>query len=100
VAAKCDSESDLRNTRALSQAQNGPSRGASCWLDRPSLLMIGEHGRLSGEADAETSSTSAKRRKSQTTKAGHGRRHTAPVTVHDDFVIGKRLRARDLLSGR
>jgi isoleucyl-tRNA synthetase len=60
------------------------------WLDRPSLLMVGEHVTLGGEADAETElDVSEARDKSATTKAGTGCVHTAPGHGHDDFVIGK-----------
>src|SRR6267378_1718413 len=61
------------------------------WLDRPSLLMVGEHVTLGGEADAETElDVSEAREKSATSKAGTGLVHTAPGHGHDDFVIGKR----------
>src|SRR5882724_4502761 len=61
------------------------------WLDRPSLLMVGEHVTLGGEADAETElDVSEAREKSATSKAGTGCVHTAPVHGHDDFVIGKK----------
>ena len=60
------------------------------WLDRPSLLMVGEHVTLGGEADAETElDVSEARDKSVTGKAGTGLVHTAPGHGHDDFVIGK-----------
>jgi isoleucyl-tRNA synthetase len=61
------------------------------WIDRPSLLMIGEHVTLGGEADAETElDVSEAREKKATGKAGTGAVHTAPGHGHDDFVIGKR----------
>lgn len=61
------------------------------WLDRPSLLMVGEHVTLGGEADAETElDVSEAREKSTTSKAGTGCVHTAPGHGHDDFVIGKK----------
>jgi isoleucyl-tRNA synthetase len=61
------------------------------WIDRPSLLMVGEHVTLGGEADAETElDVSEAREKSATSKAGTGLVHTAPGHGHDDFVIGKR----------
>ena len=61
------------------------------WLDRPSLLMVGEHVTLGGEADAETElDVREAREKSPTSKAGTGAVHTAPGHGHDDFVIGKR----------
>jgi isoleucyl-tRNA synthetase len=61
------------------------------WLDRVSLLMVGEHVTLGGEADAETELDVKDAREKQTTnKAGTGCVHTAPGHGHDDFVIGKR----------
>jgi len=61
------------------------------WIDRPSLLMVGEHVTLGGEADAETElDVSEAREKKATIKAGTGAVHTAPGHGHDDFVIGKR----------
>jgi isoleucyl-tRNA synthetase len=60
------------------------------WLDRPSLLMLGDHVTLGGEADAETElDVSEARDKKATGKAGTGLVHTAPGHGHDDFVIGK-----------
>ena len=61
------------------------------WLDRPSLLMVGEHVTLGGEADAETELDVAEaQKKAPDSKAGTGAVHTAPGHGHDDFVIGKR----------
>jgi isoleucyl-tRNA synthetase len=61
------------------------------WIDRPSLLMVGEHVTLGGEADAETElDVSEAQKKSPDSKAGTGCVHTAPGHGHDDFVIGKR----------
>jgi len=61
------------------------------WLDRPSLLMVGEHVTLGGEADAETElDVSEAQKKAPDSKAGTGCVHTAPGHGHDDFVIGKR----------
>jgi isoleucyl-tRNA synthetase len=60
------------------------------WLDRPSLLMVGEHVTLGGEADAEVElDVKDARAKEATSKAGTGCVHTAPGHGHDDFVIGK-----------
>ena len=60
------------------------------WLDRPSLLMLGDHVTLGGEADAETElDVREARDKRVTGKAGTGLVHTAPGHGHDDFVIGK-----------
>ena len=61
------------------------------WIDRPSLLMVGEHVTLGGEADAETElDVSEAVKKAPDAKAGTGAVHTAPGHGHDDFVIGKR----------
>src|SRR5688500_4750094 len=61
------------------------------WIDRPSLLMVGDHVTLGGEADAETElDVSEAQKKSADSKAGTGAVHTAPGHGHDDFVIGKR----------
>jgi isoleucyl-tRNA synthetase len=62
------------------------------WIDRRSLVMLGEHVTLGGEADAETElDVSEARDKNVTGKgAGTGCVHTAPGHGHDDFVIGKR----------
>ncbi len=60
------------------------------WLNRPSLLMLGDHVTLGGEADAETElDVKDARDKKATGKAGTGLVHTAPGHGHDDFVIGK-----------
>ncbi len=61
------------------------------WIDRPSLLMLGEHVTLGGEADAETElDVKDAREKAATSKAGTGCVHTAPGHGHDDFVLGKK----------
>src|SRR4029079_6339768 len=61
------------------------------WIDRPSLLMVGNHVTLGGEADAETElDVSEAAKKPADSKAGTGCVHTAPGHGHDDFVIGKR----------
>ena len=62
------------------------------WIDRPSLLMLGEHVTLGGEADAETELDVAFAQKKGTGKAGTGCVHTAPGHGHDDFVIGQKYR--------
>lgn len=61
------------------------------WLDRESLVMLGEHVTLGGEADGETElDVRQARDKKSTAKAGTGCVHTAPGHGHDDFVIGGR----------
>src|SRR6266550_3797899 len=61
------------------------------WINRSSLLMVGEHVTLGGEADAETElDVKDAREKQSSSKAGTGAVHTAPGHGHDDFVIGKR----------
>ena len=62
------------------------------WMDRPSLLMIGEHVTLGGESDAETELDVAAAQKKGSGKAGTGCVHTAPGHGHDDFVIGQQYR--------
>src|SRR6266700_2815306 len=98
VAAKCDlGERDAageRVTRVLAGFSGSKLDRLLCrhpWIDRPSLLMVGEHVTLGGEADAETElDVKDARGKSATSKAGTGCVHTAPGHGHDDFVIGKR----------
>jgi isoleucyl-tRNA synthetase len=67
-------------------------RARHAWLDRPSLLMAGEHVTLGGEADAETELDVADAQKKGTGKSGTGCVHTAPGHGHDDFVIGQKYR--------
>jgi isoleucyl-tRNA synthetase len=62
------------------------------WLDRPSIMMVGEHVTLGGEADAETELDVADAQKKGTGKSGTGCVHTAPGHGHDDFVIGQQYR--------
>jgi len=58
------------------------------WLDRPSLIMNGEHVTL-GEADAEVELDVRFENKSAK-KSGTGCVHTAPGHGADDFHIGKK----------
>src|SRR6266571_2560220 len=99
VAAKCDlgqrdNNGDRVAPRVLARFHGSKLDRLECrhaWLDRPSLLMVGEHVTLGGEADAETElDVSEARGKSATSKAGTGCVHTAPGHGHDDFVIGKK----------
>ncbi len=62
------------------------------WIDRASLLMLGEHVTLGGESDAETELDVADAQKKGSGKAGTGCVHTAPGHGHDDFVIGQQYR--------
>jgi len=90
VAAKCN----LTSPRVLARFRGAKLDRLECrhaWLDRSSLLILGEHVTLGGEADAETElDVSEAREKSATSKAGTGCVHTAPGHGHDDFVIGKK----------
>src|SRR5882724_3004540 len=90
VASKCD----LAEPKVLARfrgAKLDRLEARHPWIDRPSLLMVGEHVTLGGEADAETElDVSDAREKSVTGKAGTGCVHTAPGHGHDDFVIGKK----------
>ena len=95
VAAKCGLESDLPILdRVLARFPGSRLDRLECrhaWLDRSSLLMVGEHVTLGGEADAETELDVREARDKQSTgKAGTGCVHTAPGHGHDDFTIGKR----------
>src|SRR5712692_6613529 len=90
VAARCN----LTAPKVLARFRGAKLDRLECshpWLDRPSLLMVGEHVTLGGEADAETElDVSEAREKSATSKAGTGCVHTAPGHGHDGFVIGKK----------
>ena len=99
VASKCglgerDANGDLIAPTVLARFPGSRLDRLECrhaWLDRPSLVMVGEHVTLGGEADAETElDVKEAREKSSTGKAGTGLVHTAPGHGHDDFVIGKR----------
>jgi isoleucyl-tRNA synthetase len=99
VAAKCDlgarDEAGERvSPRIVARFSGSKLDRLECghaWLDRPSLLMVGEHVTLGGEADAETElDVSEAEKKQPGSKAGTGAVHTAPGHGHDDFVIGKR----------
>ncbi len=89
VATKCD----LAAPKVLARfrgAKLDRLEARHPWIDRPSLLMLGEHVTLGGEADAETElDVKDARDKSATSKAGTGCVHTAPGHGHDDFVLGK-----------
>ncbi|HEX3248997.1 MAG TPA: isoleucine--tRNA ligase [Pyrinomonadaceae bacterium] len=90
VAAKCN----LGKPNVIARFPGAKLDRLECrhaWLDRPSLLMVGEHVTLGGEADAETElDVSEAQKKTSDGKAGTGCVHTAPGHGHDDFIIGKR----------
>jgi isoleucyl-tRNA synthetase len=99
VAEKCDiGERDENGDRiaptVLARFPGSKLDRLECrhaWLDRPSLVMVGEHVTLGGEADAETELDVKEARDVKVTgKAGTGLVHTAPGHGHDDFVIGKK----------
>src|SRR5436853_2629946 len=94
VAAKCGLNSDGAAPKVLARfpgAKLDRLEARHPWIDRRSLLMVGEHVTLGGEADAETElDVSEAQKKSADSKAGTGCVHTAPGHGHDDFVIGKR----------
>lgn len=69
-------------------------RARHAWIDRDSLMMLGEHVTLGGEADAETEIDVAFAQKKGTSKAGTGCVHTAPGHGHDDFVMGRKYRVQ------
>src|SRR5437879_4665463 len=91
---ECDADGNALAPKVLARFIGAKLDRLECrhaWLDRPSLLMVGEHVTLGGEADAETElDVSEARDKKVTGKAGTGCVHTAPGHGHDDFVIGKR----------
>ncbi|HSE36355.1 MAG TPA: isoleucine--tRNA ligase, partial [Blastocatellia bacterium] len=91
VAEKCG----LASARAVASFSGSALDGLQArhpWIDRPSLLMVGEHVTLGGESDAETEIDVADAQKKGTGKAGTGCVHTAPGHGHDDFVIGQQYR--------
>jgi isoleucyl-tRNA synthetase len=91
VAAKCGLGSDMKVLARFPGSKLDRLEARHPWIDRTSLLMIGEHVTLGGEADAETElDVSEAEKKPSDSKAGTGCVHTAPGHGHDDFVIGKR----------
>ena len=90
VAAKCGLGSELTVLARFPGAKLDRLEARHAWLDRPSLLMVGDHVTLGGEADAETELDVSEAQKKSDHKAGTGAVHTAPGHGHDDFVIGKR----------
>ena len=92
VAAKCNvGETPPKVLARFPGAKLDRLEARHAWIDRTSLLMVGEHVTLGGEADAETElDVSEAEKKPADSKAGTGAVHTAPGHGHDDFVIGKR----------
>ena len=91
VAAKCGLGPTPNVIARFSGTKLDRLEAGHPWIDRPSLLMVGDHVTLGGEADAETElDVSEAQKKSPDSKAGTGAVHTAPGHGHDDFVIGKR----------
>jgi isoleucyl-tRNA synthetase len=91
VAAKCGLGPTPNVIARFSGTKLDRLQAGHPWIDRPSLLMVGDHVTLGGEADAETElDVSEAEKKSADSKAGTGAVHTAPGHGHDDFVIGKR----------
>ncbi|MDQ3820072.1 MAG: isoleucine--tRNA ligase, partial [Acidobacteriota bacterium] len=99
VAAKCDIGERDENGDPIAPTVIARFPGSKldhlecrhAWIDRPSLVMVGEHVTLGGEADAETELDVKDARDPKSTgKAGTGLVHTAPGHGHDDFVIGKK----------
>ncbi len=91
VATKCDLGASPKVLARFPGTKLDRLEAGHPWIDRASLLMVGEHVTLGGEADAETElDVSEAQKKSPDSKAGTGCVHTAPGHGHDDFVIGKR----------
>ncbi len=81
----------FENTDELARFKGSKLDRMECrhaWLDRPSLLMNGDHVTL-GEADAEVE-LDVRHADSGSKKSGTGCVHTAPGHGGDDFAIGKR----------
>jgi isoleucyl-tRNA synthetase len=91
VAEKCELKSPTV-VAEFSGALLDRLEARHAWLDRPSIMMVGEHVTLGGEADAETELDVAEAQKKGTGKSGTGCVHTAPGHGHDDFVIGQQYR--------
>jgi len=95
VAAKLglageDGEGAPRVLARFSGARLDRLEARHAWLDRPSVLILGDHVTLGGEADAETElDVKEARDRRSTGKAGTGLVHTAPGHGHDDFVVGR-----------
>jgi isoleucyl-tRNA synthetase len=91
VVEKCGIGDKAKVLARFPGAQLDRLEARHAWLNRPSILMLGEHVTLGGEADAETElDVKEARDKRSTGKAGTGVVHTAPGHGHDDFVIGTR----------
>ncbi len=90
VAAKCELGGSPNVIARFPGTKLDRLEAGHPWIDRPSLLMVGEHVTMGGEADAETELDVSEAKKSGDSKAGTGAVHTAPGHGHDDFVIGKR----------
>ena len=90
VAAKCGLDAAPKVLARFPGSKLDRLECRHAWLDRTSLLMVGEHVTLGGEADAETELDVSEAQKKSDSKAGTGCVHTAPGHGHDDFVIGKR----------
>jgi isoleucyl-tRNA synthetase len=90
VSEKCG----LSAPRVLAEFAGQGLEGLECrhpWIERKSVVILGEHVTLGGEADAETElDVKDARDKRSTGKAGTGCVHTAPGHGHDDFVVGGR----------
>ncbi|HSO75536.1 MAG TPA: class I tRNA ligase family protein, partial [Blastocatellia bacterium] len=91
VAQKCGLAAARVGANFPGAALDGLQSRHAC-IDRPSLLMLGEHVTLGGESDAETELDVANAQKKGSGKAGTGCVHTAPGHGHDDFVIGQQYR--------
>ncbi len=90
VAAKCELGGSPNVLARFKGSKLDRLEARHAWLDRTSLLMVGEHVTLGGEADAETELDVSESQKKSDGRAGTGAVHTAPGHGHDDFVIGKR----------
>jgi isoleucyl-tRNA synthetase len=85
VAEKCEL-GEVTVVAKFSGALMDKLQARHAWIDRPSLLMLGEHVTLGGEATDEEEIDESKKSAS---KAGTGLVHTAPGHGHDDYLIGQ-----------
>jgi len=91
LAAAFNENCGFKNATELARFKGSKLDRMECrhaWLDRPSLLMNGDHVTL-GEADAEVE-LDVRHADSGAKKSGTGCVHTAPGHGGDDFAIGKK----------
>lgn len=95
VAEKCGL-TDYKVLARFKGALLGGLLARHAWVDRPSLLMLGEHVTLgtvtAGEDEAANEEKKDDEKKAGGGKAGTGLVHTAPGHGMEDFLIGQEYR--------